>query len=255
MGAADKLSQRIKKQVGKAIGDFSLIEEGDRILVAVSGGKDSYVLLHMLETLRRKAPVSFTLKAVNIDPGFPGYRSDLIADYLASQGLDYHIEVTQNNEIIEENLREGTSYCAFCARMRRGFLYSAAQRLNCNKVALGHHLDDFIETLLLNQFFSGKLAAMSAKMKADNGLHTIIRPLVYVEESDIALLSQELAFPIIDCNCPVVGATDQNRQKMKQLISTLAEDIPAIRSSMLRAIRNVQPRQLLDDRIAEKDSK
>lgn len=247
MTSAEKLFKQIKRQVGKAIGDFNLIEEGDRIIVGVSGGKDSYTLMHVLEALRKKAPVAFELIAVNIDPGFPGYKKEVIEQYLQQQSFNFHMETTHSYEIIEEKLRTGTSYCAFCSRLRRGFLYTLAERLNCNKIALGHHLDDFIETLLLNQFFSGKLAAMSAKLKADNGKHTVIRPLVYVEESDISTLSRLMQFPIVCCSCPVVGQTDQNRQKMKELIRTLSKDIPEIRSSMVNALKNVHPRHLLNE--------
>jgi len=247
--AAEKLFKNIKRQVGKAIGDFDLIEEGDKIIVGVSGGKDSYTLMHMLEALRKKAPVKFELIAVNIDPGFPGYRKEVIEQYLKQQMFDYHMETTQSHEIIEENLRAGTSYCAFCSRLRRGFLYTMADKLGCNKIALGHHLDDFIETLLLNQFFSGKLATMSAKLKADNGQHTVIRPMVYVEERDISTLSRLMQFPIVCCSCPVVGETDQNRQKMKELVRTLAKDIPEVRNSMLSAMKNVHPSHLLDDQL------
>lgn len=245
MAGSEKIFKRIKKNVGRAIADFNLIEEGDRIIVGISGGKDSYTLLHVLEALRKKAPVRFELIAANIDPGFPGYKTDVIEKYLQQQSFTYHMEMTQSYEIIEDNLRAGTSYCAFCARLRRGHLYTLAEKLGCNKIALGHHLDDFIETLLLNQFFSGKLAAMSAKLEADNGLHTVIRPLVYIEEQDISRLSRLMQFPIVSCCCPVVGTTDQNRQKMKQLVRTLAGDIPEIRSSMLNALKNVQLRHLL----------
>jgi tRNA 2-thiocytidine biosynthesis protein TtcA len=242
---SEKLFKRIKKNVGRAIADFKLIEEGDRIIVGVSGGKDSYTLLHVLEALRKKAPVHFELIAANIDPGFPGYHTDSIEAYLRRYRFHYHMETTQSYTIIEENLRPGTSYCAFCARLRRGFLYTLAERLSCNKIALGHHLDDFIETLLLNQFYSGKLAAMSAKLKADNGIHTVIRPLVYVEESDILKLSQAMSFPIVHCSCPVSGETDQNRQRMKRLVRELAVEIPDIRHSMINALKNVQLRHLL----------
>lgn len=247
----DRIFQQIKRKVGKAIGDFKLIEEGDRIIVGVSGGKDSYTLLHVLEALRKKSPVRFELIAANIDPGFPGYRTETIAAYLRKQGFKHHMESTRSYEIIEDKLKEGTSYCAFCARLRRGHLYTLADRLDCNKIALGHHLDDFIETLLLNQFFSGKLAAMGAKLEADNGRHTVIRPLVYVEESLIRELSHALDFPVVHCCCPVAGETDLNRQNMKRLISQLSRDIPEIRNSMLNAIRNVHPRHLLDEHLKD----
>lgn len=252
--SAEKIFKQIKRQVGRAIADFNLIEDGDRILVGVSGGKDSYTLLHVLEALRQRAPIKFELIAVNIDPGFPGYDKERIEQYLRDQLFNYHMETTRSYAIIEEKLRPGTSYCSFCARLRRGFLYTQAERLDCNKIALGHHLDDFIETLLLNQFFSGSLAAMSAKLQADNGLHTLIRPMVYVEESDVLTLSHLMNFPIVHCSCPVTGETDQNRKRMKGLIKELSSEIPDIRSSLISAMKNVQPRHLLGPQVTWKMS-
>ncbi len=242
-----QLYRRIKKQTGRAIGDFNLIEEGDRIAVGVSGGKDSYTLLHILEELRQKAPVKFELVAVNVDSGFPGFRTEVIESYLQEQGFEYRMESTDCYETIEQKIRPGSSYCSFCARLRRGVLYRLASELGCNKIALGHHLDDFIETLLLNQFYIGTLAAMSPKLLADNGKHTVIRPLVYVEESDIIQYSRLYGFPIICCSCPVCGTVDQKRQRMKQLITSLATEIPGIRRSMIAALGNVQPRHLFNE--------
>ncbi len=238
--------KKVKKLTGKAVGDFNLIEDGDRVAVAVSGGKDSYALLHILSQLQRRAPINYELIAVNVDAGFPGYRKDVLEDYLKHCGFQFHMETTNCSEIIEEKRREGSSYCAFCARLRRGVLYSVADRLGCNKIALGHHLDDFIETLLLNQFYVGTLAAMSPKLLADNKRHTVIRPLVYVEESDIVKLSFQNEFPIIDCGCPVMGVEDQKRQRMKQLLSELHKENRYVKRSMLRALSNVRPRHLLD---------
>lgn len=242
----DALYRKIKKQVGRAIGDFNLIESGDRIAVAVSGGKDSYTLLHILDALRRRSPVHYELVAVNVDAGFPGYRKELLAAHLAENGFTFHLEATECFRIIEEKRRPGSSYCAFCARLRRGVLYTVADRLGCNKLALGHHLDDFVETLLLNQFYVGTLKAMSPKLLADNGRHTVIRPLVYVAEADIIEFARRNAFPIICCACPVYGRTDQQRQRMKQLVREMETEIPHLKSSMLRAMGNVQPRHLLD---------
>jgi len=241
-----RLFQRIKKQVGQAIGDYALIEAGDRIAVAVSGGKDSYTLLHVLDELRRKAPVPFQLVAVNVDPGFPGFRRDLLERYLQQHGFAYHLEEAGFHDIIDEKLRPGTSYCSFCSRLRRGVLYTLADRLGCNKIALGHHLDDVIETLLLNQFYNGRLAAMSPRMLADNGRHTIIRPLVYVEEKAIIELAGQSEFAVIGCSCPVSAQIDQKRQQMKRLVTDLSLEIPNVRRSLLRALRNVQPRHLPD---------
>ena len=253
MTTAERIFNRIKRQVGKAIGDFDLIAEGDRIAIGLSGGKDSYTLLHILEALRKKAPVKFELVAINIDSGFPGYRKNLIKEYLQQQRFNYVMAATNSYRIIEEKLRPGASYCAFCARLRRGALYTQADKLNCNKIALGHHLDDFIETLLLNQFYSGALAAMSARLRAGNGKHTVIRPLVYVEETEIQQYSHLQEFPIVHCSCPVVGMDEQKRQQMKQLVKKLARDIPEIRNSMISAIGNVQPRHLLDQSLSKKN--
>ncbi len=248
--------RKVKKLTGQAVGDFNLIEAGDRIAVAVSGGKDSYALLHILHQLRRRAPIDYELIAVNIDAGFPGYRKDVLESYLHDCGFEVHMETTDCSHIIDENLRPGSSYCAFCARLRRGFLYTVADRLGCNKVALGHHLDDFIETLLLNQFYIGTLAAMSPKLLADNGRHTVIRPLVYVEESDIIKLARQNNFPTIDCGCPVMGQTDQKRKRMKQLLTELHKENRHLKRSMIRALSNVRPRHLLDRelvRLMERD--
>ena len=242
----DRLFLRIKKLVGQAIGDFNLIEAGDRIAVAVSGGKDSYVLLHVLDVLRRRAPVAFELIAVNVDPGFAGYRQDLLEAHLRQNAFAYHLVNADFSKIIDEKLRPGTSYCSFCARLRRGVLYTVADRLECNKIALGHHLDDVIETLFLNQFYVGRLAAMSPRLQADNGRHVVIRPLVYVEEKDIVKLCRQRDFPVICCRCPVCNQSDQKRQAMKRLVDDLSQEIPHVRQSLLKALRTVQPRHLLD---------
>ena len=244
----NKLFSAVKKLTGRAIGNFNLLNEGDRIAVGVSGGKDSYSLLHMLDTLRRRAPVKYSLVAVNIDAGYPGYRTDVIEEHLKSCGFEYRMVKTEIYRIVEAKRNPGSSYCSFCARLRRGCLYTTAQELGCNKLALGHHLDDFIETLLLNQFFVGTLAAMSPRMLADNGTQTVIRPFVYVAESVIAQFAAENSFPIVSCACPVSGSFDINRKKIKKLITELSRDIPDIRSSMIHALANVQPRYLMDGR-------
>lgn len=238
--------RKVKRLTGQAVGDFNLIEDGDRIAVAVSGGKDSYALLHLLTQLQRRAPINYELIAVNVDAGFPGYRKDVLEGYLRKCGFQVHMEATNCTQIIEEKRRPGSSYCAFCARLRRGVLYTVADRLGCNKIALGHHLDDFIETLLLNQFYIGTLAAMSPKLLADNKRHTVIRPLVYVEESDIIKFARQNEFPTIDCGCPVMGQEDQKRQRMKRLLAELHKENRYLKSSMIRALSNVRPRHLLD---------
>jgi tRNA 2-thiocytidine biosynthesis protein TtcA len=242
----DKLYKRIKNAVGRAIADFSLIEEGDRIAVAVSGGKDSYALLHLLEALRKRAPINYELVAINIDSGYPGYRTDIIERHLREQNFAYHMEKTDHYEIIKEKRRPGSSYCSICARLKRGVLYTLTQKFGCNKLALGHHMDDFVETLLLNQFFVGSLKAMSAGMLADNGHTTVIRPLVYVEEKDITTFSAINGFPVVCCRCPVCGTVDMQRKRMKSLIAELEKENPSVKRSLLTALSNVHPRHLLD---------
>lgn len=247
----DSLYRRIKKQTGQAVGDFNLIEAGDRIAVGVSGGKDSYSLLHILESLRRRSPVKYELVAVNVDSGFPGYRKAVVEEHLQENGFSYRMEPTDCYQIIEAKRRPGSSYCSFCARLRRGVLYTVAEELGCNKIALGHHLDDFIETLLLNQFYVGTLAAMSPKLLADNGRQTVIRPFVYVEERDIIEFTRRNEFPVICCACPVCGVVDQKRKRMKRLIAELAKENPHLKRSMLGALGNVHPRHLLDKNLKE----
>lgn len=242
----DKLYSRIKRLTGKAIGDFNLIENGDKILIGVSGGKDSYTLLHLLESLRNRAPIDFELFPVTVDSGFPGFRKEIIEEHLKKQGFNYLIKKTNGYQIIEEKRDPGSSYCSFCARLRRGVLYSTADKLGCNKIALGHHLDDFIETLLLNQFYNGRLSAMSPKLLADNNRHTVIRPLVYVEEDEIIAFTSRNSFPVICCACPVCGRVEQKRKKTKALLKNLSQDNPSIKKSLLSSLKNIKPRHLMD---------
>lgn len=245
----DALFRRLRHGIGRAVADFGLIEEGDRIAVAVSGGKDSYTLLLLLEELRRRAPISFEVVAVNIDSGYPGYRTDVIERFLRENGFDYRMVPTTHYALIQEKRRPGSSFCSICARFKRGALYTAAQELGCNKLALGHHQDDFIETLLLNQFFVGSLKAMSASMLADNGETVVIRPLVYLPEEDIIRFSREAGLPVVCCCCPVCGTADLQRKRMKRLLKELEQDIPHVKNSLLKAISNIHPRHLLDRRL------
>lgn len=241
-----QLFRKLRHGVGKAIGDFGLIENGDRIAVAVSGGKDSYAMLLLLEELRKRAPVTFELIAVNIDSGYPGYRADIIENFFQKNGFSYRMVPSQHYDIITEKRRPGSSYCSLCSRLKRGELYEAAQTLGCNKLALGHHRDDFIETLLLNQFFVGSLKSMSASMLADNGIITVIRPLVYLAEEDIVTFSRHAGLPVVSCCCPVSGSADMQRKRMKQLLSDLQVDIPHVKNSLMKSLSNVHPRHLLD---------
>lgn len=248
------LFKKLRHGVGRAIADFGLIGEGDRIAVAVSGGKDSYTLLLLLEDLRRRAPISFELVAINIDSGYPGYRTDVIEIFLRDNHFDYRMLPTEHYSIIQEKRRPGSSYCSICARLKRGALYELAQNLGCNKLALGHHQDDFIETLLLNQFFVGSLKSMAASMLADNGVTTVIRPLVYVAEEDIISFSRQISLPVVCCCCPVCGTADLQRKKMKSLLNDLQSEIPNVKSSLLHALSNVHPRHLLDPSLRRKDT-
>jgi tRNA 2-thiocytidine biosynthesis protein TtcA len=242
---------KLKNAVGRAIADYDLIREGDRIAVGVSGGKDSWSLLHILDELRRRSPVKYELLAITIDSGYPGYRSDVIVSHLQEHGFRHHLEQAGHYDIIKEKRRPGSSYCSICARLKRGSLYTLAQKFGCNKLALGHHLDDFIETLLLNQFFVGSLKAMAPSMLADNGVTTVIRPLVYAEEREIAAFARENAFPVVCCCCPVCGTADMQRKNMKKLLADLQQSIPHVKRSLLRALANVQPRHLLDRRLQQ----
>jgi tRNA 2-thiocytidine biosynthesis protein TtcA len=249
----NQLFRKLRHSVGRAIADFNLIEEGDRVAVAVSGGKDSYTLLLLLAELRRRAPISFEIVSVTIDSGYPGFSTDLIEAFVTSHGIIAHIEKTNHFEIINEKLRPGSSICSICARFKRGALYGVANSLGCNKLALGHHSDDFIETLLLNQFFVGSLKAMSARMLADNGVTTVIRPLVYVAEADIISFARNVALPVAPCCCPVSGTVDLQRKRMKNLLKELEKDIPHIKNSLLKALSNVHPRHLLDSSLVREN--
>ena len=245
--------KKLKRALGRAVADFNLIEEGDRIMVGVSGGKDSYTLLHLLERVRKRAPIRFELMAVTIDSGYPGFRTYIIRDHLQETGIPFHIEPTEHYRIIEAKRRPGSSYCSFCARLKRGTLYTLAQQFNCNKLALGHHMDDFVETLLLNQFYVGSLKAMAPRMLADNGHTTVIRPLVYVAEDDIIAFTREMKFPVVCCRCPVCGVADIKRRRMNGLLTELQKEIPYIKQSLLNALGNVMPRHLLDTHLTKID--
>ncbi|HIJ94989.1 MAG TPA: tRNA 2-thiocytidine(32) synthetase TtcA [Desulfuromonadales bacterium] len=249
-----RLFRRLRHGIGRAVADFNLIKKGDRIAVAVSGGKDSYTLLILLEELRRRAPVPFELVAVNIDSGYPGYQTNIIEGFLRDRGFEYRMVPTEHYAIIQEKRRPGSSYCAICSRLKRGALYEATRELGCNKLALGHHQDDFIETLLLNQFFVGSLKSMAASMLADNGVTTVIRPLVYLTEEDIISYSRQTQLPIVCCCCPVCGTADQQRRRMKSLLKELQKDIPHIKNSLLKALSNVHPRHLLDSGLSRKST-
>ncbi len=247
---AEKLEKKIFRQVGNAIADFNLIEEGDHILVGVSGGKDSWTLLHVLTELQKRAPVDFKITAVNIDQGYAGFRQDIVEDYLDLKEVNHQVLNRNIAQIVEEKSSPGSIACSLCSRLRRGTLYGSAEELGCNKVALGHHRDDFIETLLLNQFFVGRTASMSVKLRADDGKNTVIRPLVYVGEDDIIAYTKIKNFPIVCCQCPLAcgkdAMLDHKRRMVKDLLTTLEVQIPHIKNSLLGALGNVRSTHMLD---------
>lgn len=244
-----RLLKRLRHQVGKAISDFGLIEEGDRIAVGLSGGKDSYSLLVVLSQLQKRSPVKYEICAMTVDAGYDGFNSNAITQFCKNYGFTHHLISTTHYEIIKEKLRPGSSLCALCSRLKRGTLYSTMRDMGYNKLALGHHRDDFIETLLLNQFFVGSLKAMSPCMLADSKDITVIRPLVYSAEADTEAFAKELKLPVVSCSCPVAGSPDLQRQKMKDLLLQLEKSNPTIRNSLLKALSNVHPRHLLDSRL------
>jgi tRNA 2-thiocytidine biosynthesis protein TtcA len=235
----ERLERRLERRLGQAIGDFELIEPGDRILVGVSGGKDSWALLHLLRLLQRKAPVRFELLALNLDQGFTGFRVDLIEDYLAREGYAYEMRSARVNLTVKEKIQPGDTFCSLCARLRRGAIYKHAEQLGCNKIALGHHADDFVETLLLNQFFNGQIKAMHPRLRARNGLHTVIRPLVYVWEDEVVEYARGMAFPVVCCACPGCKDPTLQRHRVKKLLRELERVHPGLKRSLLGALSRV----------------
>ena len=249
MGYRTDLESRLAKKTTRAIVDYQMIDDGDRIMVGQSGGKDSWALLQILDVLRQRAPVRFSLIAVNVDSGYKEYKHDLIARTCEERGWEYRIEHTGIGEVIEDILDDGQTPCSLCARLRRGVLYRIAAEVGATKIALGHHADDFIETLLLNLFFAGALKAMPAKLVSDNGAHVVIRPLVYVGEDEARAYTKESELPIIGCCCPACGDLGLQRQRAKRLLMELEREHPGIKNSMLKALANVAPRHLLDTRL------
>ena len=249
MPYATPLEARIAKKVTKAITDYRLIEDGDRVMVGLSGGKDSWALFQILDVLRKRAPITFSLVAMTVDSGYDGYRHDLISKTCEQRGWEYRIVHTEIGEAIDDLLGENATPCSLCARFRRGVLYRMANEVGATKIALGHHLDDFIETVLLNLFFAGALKAMPARLVSDNGEHVVIRPLVAITEAEARQYAKASELPIIGCCCPACGDLGLQRQRVKRLIAELEIEHPEIKSSMIRALANVAPRHLLDRRL------
>ena len=249
MAYRSPLESRVAKKATKAITDFNLLEDGDRVMVGLSGGKDSWALLQILDILRQRAPIRFSLVAVNVDSGYKDFKHDVIARTCEERGWEYRIEHTGIGEVMDDLLDAGATPCSLCARLRRGVLYRIAREISATKIALGHHLDDFIETLLLNLFFAGALKAMPARLVSDNGEHVVIRPLAYVGEDEARLFTKECGLPIIGCCCPACGDLSLQRQRVKRLITDLEVEHAGVKQSMLKALGNVMPRHLLDTRL------
>jgi tRNA 2-thiocytidine biosynthesis protein TtcA len=249
MAYRSDLEARLAKKTTKAIVDFQMIDDGDRIMVGLSGGKDSWALLQILDVLRQRSPVKFSLVAVTVDSGYKEYKHGLIAKTCEARGWEYRIEHTDIGILIEDILDADQTPCSLCARLRRGVLYRIAGQIGATKIALGHHADDFIETLLLNLFFSGALKAMPAKLVSDNSEHVVIRPLVYVGEDEARQYAKASDLPIIGCCCPACGDLALQRQRVKRLLMDLEIEHPGVKHSMLKALSNVAPRHLLDTRL------
>ncbi len=240
-----RLERRLLRAASQAISDFQLVEDGDRILVAVSGGKDSYTLLHLLMRLRERAPVRFELLATNLDQGQPGFPADVLRRHFESVGVPHLMLSEDTYSIVKRLVPEGKTTCPVCSRLRRGILYNAAVEQGCNKIALGHHRDDLIETLLLSALYSGRLKSMPAKLRSDDGRNVVIRPLCYAHEEDIARFSELMRFPIVPCD--LCGSQPNlRRRKVKELIAGLAKEHPAVKGNLLNALATVVPSHLLD---------
>lgn len=249
MAYRTELEARLAKKVTKAIVDHQMIEDGDRVMVGLSGGKDSWALLQILDVLRQRAPIRFSLVAVNVHSGYEEFRDDLIVETCAARGWECRVERTDIGGIIDDLLSPTDTPCSLCARMRRGVLYRLADDVGATKIALGHHADDFIETLLLNLFFAGALKAMPAKLVSDDGRNVVIRPLVYAGEDEARQYAKEGELPIIGCCCSACGDLSLQRQRIKRMLMEMEIEHPGIKQSMLRALGNVAPRHLLDTRL------
>jgi len=243
-----KSQKKISRALGQAIGKYNLIEESDRIMIAVSGGKDSIAMLYFLNELIKKAPIKFEIFAYTLDQSQPGYDSSQLKKFYQELGVEHYIITKDTYSIVTDKIEEGKTYCSLCSRLRRGILYNEAQRLGATKIALGHHSDDAIETLLLNLFYAGKTASMPAIFKSDDKRNVVIRPLILAREKDIETFSNEMNFPIIPCN--LCGSQDNlKRQQIKNWLNTQEETNKTIRASISSALGNISPSHLLDEKL------
>lgn len=241
----NKLQKRLRRETGNAIVAYNMIEDGDKVMVCLSGGKDSYTLLDMLLSLQKSAPIKFEIVAVNLDQKQPGFPEDVLPRYLSEIGVPFHIIEKDTYSVVKEIIPEGKTTCGLCSRLRRGTLYGYAEEIGATKIALGHHRDDIIETLFLNMFYGGKLKAMPPKLKSDNGKHILIRPLAFCKEQDIIEFAEYKKFPIIPCN--LCGSQENlQRQAIKEMLQNWDKKHPGRSETIFSAIQNVVPSQLAD---------
>ena len=241
-----RLKKRLESNVGKAIADYNMIENGDTVLVCISGGKDSYAMLSILMALRERAPVDFRLIAMNLDQKQPGFPADVLPRYLSGLGVEYRIVEQDTYSIVKEKIPQGKTTCSLCSRLRRGVIYRTAKELGANKIALGHHRDDIVHTLFLNLLFGGKLKAMPPKLVTDDGAHVVIRPLAYCDENDIAKFARGMEYPIIPCN--LCGSQNNlQRQKIREMMADWDQRYPGRTESVFSALQNIVPSHLADN--------
>jgi tRNA 2-thiocytidine biosynthesis protein TtcA len=244
----NKLAKRLRHQVGQAIADYGMIEDGDKVMVCLSGGKDSYTMLDILLQLQQKAPVRFSLTAVNLDQKQPGFPEHVLPDYLRARGVDFHILEQDTYSVVKRVIPEGKTMCSLCSRLRRGALYTYAEEQGYTKIALGHHRDDLVATFFLNLFFHAKLSGMPPKLRSDDGKHVVIRPLCNVREDDIATYAEARAFPIIPCT--LCGSQENlQRKQVKRMLDAWERETPGRVEQIARALTDVRPSQLADTRL------
>ncbi|MDC0598445.1 tRNA 2-thiocytidine(32) synthetase TtcA, partial [Gammaproteobacteria bacterium] len=244
----NRLQKNLRREVGRAIADFNMIEEGDLVMVCLSGGKDSYVMLDILLNLQKHAPINFSIKAVNLDQKQPGFPEEVLPEYLQSINVDYHVIEQDTYSIVVDKTPEGKTYCGLCSRLRRGNLYGYAEKIGANKIALGHHRNDIMETLFLNMFFGGKLKSMPPKLLSDDKKNIVIRPLAYCKEEQIAAFSELKQFPIIPCT--LCGSQDNmQRQEIKKMLNDWNKQYPGRLDVLFKSITNVAPSHLADTRL------